>query len=585
MVSTSPPYWNLRDYGLEAQIWGGDPNCVMVREDGTKLHHDFSLPAGGRRERQPDRCTDNHDANGKGIFGDSLPRGAQPSKAARGGPAIRYGDFCECGAWRGSLGLEPTPDLWVEHLVEIFREVRRVLRSDGTLWLNCGDAFANDFKWGGRSGGKHSYLDDNNRKRLGRERRYTGLKPKDLIGLPWMLAFALRADGWWLRSDIIYHKPAPMPESVTDRPTRAHEMLFLLAKSERYFYDFEAIKEPASPGTHARLSQANLHKQNGGEREKSYREDQINLSVVGRGAADIRKSYAKKNGVNPKARKRVSGWQEGPGSHSPIEHARGQKDVDRAEQGLRDSTKFGRGAGWREKQNESFAESASGEIVLNRNKRSVWTIEDHALANWFRWYAEQPEAQILFDRYAKDMRNKPDLWTITTEPLKDAHYAAYPTEIVRPCVMAGTSEYGCCPKCGAPWERIVLDREEVDAPGSGNKDRKLNDGTRSRLDTHLGTGVPWKPSVVSNLEWRPTCRCANRETLAESNGAEFFPVPCRVLDPFNGSGTTGIVALGLGREYIGIELKLEYVRLAEKRITEAARLLNRVEIRYEEKAK
>lgn len=142
----------------------------------------------------------------------------------------------------GQIGLEATPEQYVARLVDVFREVRRVLRPDGTLWLNIGDSYANDAKWGGSTGGKHAGALHGNTG-IGRQRMDTGLKPKDQIGIPWRLAFALQADGWWLRSDVIWHKPNPMPESVTDRPTKAHEYVFLLTKSERYFYDAQAIAE------------------------------------------------------------------------------------------------------------------------------------------------------------------------------------------------------------------------------------------------------------------------------------------------------------------------------------------------------
>jgi DNA modification methylase len=126
------------------------------------------------------------------------------------------------------MGLEPTPDEFVAGMVEVFREVRRVLRDDGTLWLNIGDSYANDGKWGGHTGGKH--VKALHCSPIGRNKKYTGLKPKDMIGIPWRLAFALQADGWYLRRDIIWHKLNPMPESVRDRPTTAHEYLFLLSK-------------------------------------------------------------------------------------------------------------------------------------------------------------------------------------------------------------------------------------------------------------------------------------------------------------------------------------------------------------------
>ena len=147
----------------------------------------------------------------------------------------------------GQIGLEGTPDAYVARLVGVFRELRRVLRDDGTLWLNLGDSYSSDSKWGGSTGGKHvkALHGDTG---AGRGRRHTGMKDKDLLGIPWMVAFALRADGWWLRQDIIWHKPNPMPESVTDRCTKAHEYVFLLTKSARYFYDAAAIAEEAERG-------------------------------------------------------------------------------------------------------------------------------------------------------------------------------------------------------------------------------------------------------------------------------------------------------------------------------------------------
>jgi DNA modification methylase len=145
----------------------------------------------------------------------------------------------------GQLGLEASPDEYVANLVEVFRCVRDVLRDDGTLWLNVGDSYANDGKWGGSSGGKHAKA-LHGHTGVGRRKVATGLKSKDLIGIPWMLAFALRADGWYLRQEIIWAKPNPMPESVRDRCTKSHEQIFLLSKSPKYYFDHEAIKEPAS---------------------------------------------------------------------------------------------------------------------------------------------------------------------------------------------------------------------------------------------------------------------------------------------------------------------------------------------------
>jgi DNA modification methylase len=153
----------------------------------------------------------------------------------------------------GQLGLERTPEEYTANMVEIFREVRRILRDDGTVWLNIGDCYATG---AGKAeipgGGYRGSHDDAKRPKWAgpycqpNRMPIPGLKPKDLIGIPWRLAFALQADGWYLRSEIIWNKPNPMPESVTDRPTKSHEQIFLLAKSERYYYDAEAIKEPAT---------------------------------------------------------------------------------------------------------------------------------------------------------------------------------------------------------------------------------------------------------------------------------------------------------------------------------------------------
>jgi DNA modification methylase len=154
----------------------------------------------------------------------------------------------------GQIGLEQTPDDYVAAMVEVFRCVRNVLADDGTLWLNIGDSYA-------RTGGTDRKISEtaqvgSTRNTLVQMSDRTsnatamGLKSKDLIGIPWMLAFALRADGWYLRQDIIWHKPNPMPESVRDRCTKAHEYMFLLSKSERYFFDSEAMKEPADPANH-----------------------------------------------------------------------------------------------------------------------------------------------------------------------------------------------------------------------------------------------------------------------------------------------------------------------------------------------
>ncbi len=216
---TSPPYWGLRDYGTGA--WkSGDPDC-----DHQKPFSEATLQSSGLNLAK-DRANTQSNVGSK-----------------HGNGAYRY--LCaKCGAHRvdRQLGLEATPDLYVAAMVAVFAEVRRVLADHGTLWLNIGDSYANTGNWNQER--INSGVDGRPNLPTPTKAMPPGLKPKDLCGIPWRLAFALQADGWWLRSDIIWAKPNPMPESVTDRPTKAHEYVFLLSKRPRYFYDAEAVREP-----------------------------------------------------------------------------------------------------------------------------------------------------------------------------------------------------------------------------------------------------------------------------------------------------------------------------------------------------
>lgn len=212
---TSPPYWGLRDYGT-ASWEGGDVGCD---------------------HRKPPNGSD--PAKGSSLEGGKSTVGHSQS----------WGDICrKCGARRidQQLGLEKTPEEYVARMVEVFREVRRVLRDDGTLWLNLGDSYN-----GYMANQRATSISANNQEarpmlESGRGKRTAGLTAKDLVGIPWRVAFALQTDGWILRQDIIWSKPGPMPESVRDRYTKSHEYIFLLSKSQRYYFDQEAIKEPCT---------------------------------------------------------------------------------------------------------------------------------------------------------------------------------------------------------------------------------------------------------------------------------------------------------------------------------------------------
>jgi DNA modification methylase len=404
---TSPPYFGLRDYGT-AKWEGGDPECDHKQ---TVARHD-----GGR-------------VNTNGFHGSAA------ANSDKGG--MNYRDVCgKCGAVRidGQIGLEPSPEEYIARLVAVFAEVRRVLKDDGTLWLNLGDSYAS--QGGGqvvntinskREGGSNTQNKGETRKSP------DGYKPKDLLMIPARVALALQADGWYLRSEIIWHKPNPMPESVRDRPTKAHEMIYLLAKSQRYYYDAEAVREPNSENSHSSAGIPN----------------------PGRKALAINKNLSKTT----------------LGSWTP--------------------------------------ETANG-------------------------------------------RNRRDVWTVTTKPYKEAHFATFPPDLIEPCILAGTSERGECPKCGKAWVRVVEKTGEFQRRWSQNN----ADGSPYKKQSSM-------QNVYKETGWRPSCTCIDE---SDHNGP-FEPIPQTVIDPFNGSGTTGAVSVMHGRQYIGIELNPAYIELSQKRIS------------------
>jgi DNA modification methylase len=291
---TSPPYYGLRDYGTANWV-GGDPKCSHYRENQIS-----------------DSCNTGH-ASLVGGVGDGI-----------------YKKICKrCGAMREDLqlGLEETPEEYIANMVDVFRHVRDIMADDGTVWLNIGDSYYNYRPGKGQAMNKQTVSNteqDLPQTCARRGNKLDGLKEKDLIGIPWMLAFALRADGWYLRQDIIWHKPNPMPESVKDRCTKAHEYIFLLSKSKNYYFDNDAIKEPI--------------------------QDESALRLL-RGVSDSHKNVNGAPGQTPHS------------MNKPRTNARKEFD----------GSMGGGGTGFI---GHSGYKNAEGELMVNenRNKRSVWTV-------------------------------------------------------------------------------------------------------------------------------------------------------------------------------------------------------------------
>lgn len=418
-VVTSPPYYQLRDYGTAS--WdGGAAEC----DHRAPSRFDYALNPG---------------------LG---PTGVQTQASNAGSNGVaQYRDVCgKCGARRvdRQIGLEQTPAQFIETLVAVFREVRRVMRDDAVLFVNLGDSYAGSGKGPSGSNGigdqerRQGFVGaaaafDNGRAPGSRGPSIPGFRQKSLMLIPERFAIAMTDDGWICRSQIVWAKKSAMPESVRDRPTSAWEPIFMFVKQPRYYWDADAVRQP------------------------------------------------------------------GTGSGKP---------------------KFGVGT----KGGPSFSESP-------------------------RWQMSDAEA-------GANIRN---VWHLGPEPSRDEHYAAYPTEIPRRCILAATSEKGQCPACGAPWRRVV-EREQsgrtFPGVGLGIDDRKA-----------FGKGGSGGYVQTATLGWEPGCACDAGD-----------PVPQTVLDPFLGSGTTLLVASRLGRRGVGIELNPTYAEMARRRITNDAPLFADVEV-------
>ena len=363
-------------------------------------------------------------------------------------------------AWRGELGGEPEPLAYVGHLVEVFRGVWRVLRDDGTLWVNVGDSYhnvrthnnggvpTNTVHLGTSRDGTECFSRENRNKKL------DGIGEKNLLGIPWRAALALQSDGWVLRSEVIWHKPAPMPESVRDRPTRAHEQLFMFSKGPKYFYDATAIAETAECD-----------------------------------------------------RKR------GPALHADLDSTNGNSGLCRRE------------------------------LAETRNARSVWAINSESMA--------------------------------------EDHHAAFPTELPRRCILAGTSAHGVCALCGAPYVRVVERGSRPDRPGRVQEREGDSIGEAHGEDGRDGSR---KIATAKTLGWEKTCKREPHYAWPKAERTEVSkPAPAEVLDPFGGSGRTAVAGWQTQRDVVLCEIREEYAEIARRQI-EAAMQGQKIKRKQEDKA-
>ena len=443
-VVTSPPYFNLRDYETDPLIWGGDSDCV----------HEWG-------DEKIKKNTPQRDHDGPDSFGDT--RGEEDW---RKGTELNMsqGRFCsKCNAWLGSLGNEPTIDSYVEHIVEISKEVYRVLRDDGTYYLNLGDSYDDD-------GG--------------------------LVGMPWMVAFVLRNVGWkinseiikgWLiKDEIVWDKPNPTPDSTSSRPSRSHEQIFMLTKSKDTQY------------------WVNLRRGKGTRNKPDPDYIYINKET---------KEEHEDPPQDPENWKRRNLW-------SGHKH---YFDMDAVRKPFKST---------------------------DTSPRKTSTIPNSTRS-------DRHQGQEFFGNPVG--RNLRTVWTIPVAKFPKAHYATFPFGLITDPILASSSSQAC-PHCGAPWHRVV--EKEIqhrsyaardgyfDLHGKHGNDTPRKD-IRDDNDIRLGP-----VSITKTVGWIPTCDYPDNDGSARS----------MVLDPFGGSGTTGVVAYNLGRDCILIDLKKEYAEMAIDRL-------------------
>jgi DNA modification methylase len=555
---TSPPYWGLRDYGLEPTVWG-DGDCehewdyrprIVEQRDGKAL--DCSFDKDG-----PNPRTYAADAFAKKDIGSA---------------------FCRrCNAWRGTLGLEPTPELYVEHLVAVMREVRRVLRDDGTLWLNLGDSYAGS------------------RKGIG----------ADLVGIPWAVAKALQSpfytgrinqerDRVWLAAMVeaegclfIHKRKVGQPNGQGyNRKSDTYGAGLEVASTDHAIV--ERCMAIAGIGSICEQTPKQAHRRKQTIYRWNVRSNECRWI--------IQELYPYFVAKHHEARLLLSCPSSGP------EAAAAHESLKAIHQGAEPTIDFPPPPslfepGWYLRAEIIWSKAnPMPESVRDRPTRAHEQV--FLLTKSQRYYYDQDAIREAATKTGTPGhlqggggvragtreglrgatwnqaagRNRRSVWEIATQPYPDAHFATFPEKLVESCVCAGSSEWGCCPECGAPWERVV-ERKAMQIDRSGNHPPELRTRTSGTMkEPPESDTVGWRPTCKHGAKSRPICTA---HTLFDENCDECMafarhelsrqPVPCRVLDPSAGSGTVGVVAERLGRHSVLIDAKEEYCEMARHR--------------------
>ena len=536
MVMTSPPYWGLRDYGTE-QIFGGDPDCE--HEWGNQLSHPKQEKRTIKQLRSSSGLSWNRGENAS-IF-----------KWQEYSPK-NQGNFClKCQAWKGQLGLEPTPEMYIEHLTIIFNEAKRVLKKEGSLWLNMGDTY-----WSTKGScynpgdGKNSI--ETRRKEndvyplyRGNKSDVPNLSPKCLAMIPERLSWSLIQNGWILRNKIIWYKPNSMPSSVKDRFSNRWEGLFFFVKSSKPVY-----------WTNRKTRQLVAKKPLGIKGQEGIDWEWEEVGVVDKNIFNVRVRDADKERFMQKATekekktygksklKKASLWT-AHDYYFDLDAVREPHKYDGRKDTLYKGGPKDMQIGKHERWPNPAGKNPGDVIKVDRKWNEVPGQESQSIArDHTGWFRKDGTSIVDFEKG----KNPGDFWNINTQPFPEAHFAVFPETLCEKPIKAGCPEQ-MCKRCGKAKYRITKKSVEM---GKSFAD-KTADCVRASPTSALR--YKQKKIDIKTIGWA-SCNC----NAGFESGT--------VFDPFAGSGTVGVMAKKLGRQFILIDIKKEYCEMAKKRITQ-----------------